>query len=148
MADFPFGETPESRGRLLTHARWEARLSDGRLAVQQDVGDGTEGETSSWLRLKAFCRQEGVSVRALSLRFRSHVVAAGPEGAAGYFLRPGVVGFAGGPTKAAYYAGHLDAGTGRVHVITWLVPELEPLDSEWRDPADPKGVGPSLIAAD
>lgn len=144
---FPFAENDTTRGRYLTHARWEAVLSDGRLAVQQDEGDGTEGEASSWLQLKSFCEAEGLSVAALRLRFRSHVVQVGPQNAQAYFFRPGVVGFMAGPTTKVLYAGYLDEASGLVRVTTLLAPALEVLVTDERDPADPVAVGPSLIRA-
>lgn len=139
---FPFGESPATAARFLTSARWEADLSDGAVAVQQ--GDGADGD-SCWLRLKAYCAARGLGVTGLRLRFRSHVVTGAQAGMPAYLLRTGVAARAGGPATPALYTGHLDPTTGLVHVVTWLCPELFPLCAEWRDPADPVGVGPSLI---
>lgn len=143
MADYPRGETPLSQALFLDHARWEATLSDESVALQQDGGDGVG--PSSWLWLARYCREAGLWVDRLRLRFRSHVVDAGPCGAPGYFYRPGVLGFAAGGTTRAAFAGHLDPATGAVQVVSWVLPDLTPHSSEWRDPADEKLVGPSLI---
>jgi hypothetical protein len=136
-------EDDYTRSRYYTHPRWVALLSDGTTALADDDRPG-EAEASAWQRLRAHCLGRGVWVVGLSLQFRSHVERPVPDGARGYFLRTNLIGWlADNVTRGYYLVGHLtDAG---VAVQRWCVPELLPGDTEVRDPADERLVGPSLI---
>lgn len=134
-----------ARSGYLTDARWIANLSDGTTCYQDDGRPG-EAEPSAWARLREHCRDKGVWVVGLSIQFRSNVVAAAPSGAFSYFFRKNVVGWLNGRTDHNYLTGHQDAPGGPVTVVRWATPALVPRDVETRDPADPLGVGDSLIS--
>jgi hypothetical protein len=140
---FRLTEDDEGRARYYTHARWEAVLSDGTTAVGDD-GPG-EAAPSAWMRLRDHCAAAGVFVVELRVRFRSHGERPVPAGAAGYFFRTCLVGWLDGVTQGYFLVGHQAAPGGPVRVQKWSVPELLPYGAEDRDPADEKGVGPSLI---
>lgn len=140
------------QSKYLDETLWVATLSDGTTAYQDDGRPGLD-ERSAWVRLRRHCLETGVRVTGISLRFRSRTVVAAPEGAAAYFFRKNIVGFAsGGANQHCYLVGWQEEPGGPVKVVRWRVPELVPTSlpgedgsMEERDPADPQAVGDSLI---
>lgn len=114
-------------------ALWRARLSDGRVIVQDDGRPGME-PASAWLRLKSHLQEHsGLSLLSLWIQFRSHhkknIL---PENASGYFFCKSEIGFWGsGSSQSFYLLGALQNGV--LTVQKWSVPELILVETKVRE---------------
>ncbi len=110
-------------------AVWVAEL-DGGEEVYMDDGRPGADPPQAWLRLLA----SGRTIRSLWLKFRSNEVRPLPRDAAGYFFCRSLVKTDGMASALSFYLiGHLEAGSGRLRVLRYLVPELVLVDESWRD---------------
>ncbi len=109
---------------------WIATLSDGRV-VYEDDGRPEYTECSAWKRLKSFCFQNGIYVKSMVIKFRSHTEVC-PPSEEGYFFRKGVLGVYGlDKTIHFYLTGPIIAG--KIHVRKWQVPEIVLESQETRE---------------
>lgn len=106
-------------------AIWYVELSDGTTVYQDDFRPGLN-PWSAWLRLGTHCRESGLRIRSLSLRFRSHVEDhILPRDADGYYFAKSAVRLLeGGDTAHFYLVGDLKSDDLKVY--RWAVPELVP----------------------
>lgn len=103
--------------------RWVVDLDNGQSVYEDDGRPGTEG--SAWPRLGAYCREHGLSIAAMRLQFRSHVVHL-PPGMDGYYFAKSSLGVWGEPESyAGFVAGYV--ANNQLLVRNFKVPELEPL---------------------
>lgn len=133
-----------TQSKFLNESRWEAYLSDGTIALQDDDREGIED--SAWIRLKQYLKDTNLKINNLSLRFRDNVIYPVPPNSAGYMLRRGVLStLHQQDTRKLIIVGHLDLVENKILAQTWFSPELIRFSSEWRDINSEREVGESLI---
>lgn len=103
----------------LHRARWEAWLSDGTHVFMDDYRPGVEPH-SAWERLGVHCKENGLYIVDMIIRFRSHVESMG-QNKDGYFFCKGVTASL-GKSLETFLTGTLDDGI--LVVQKWLVPSL------------------------
>lgn len=102
---------------------WSALLSDGRWVYQDDDRPG-ETEPRSWVRLQSYCHENGLYVKQMKIRFRSHEETM-PESDEGYFCRKRVLGsFSDGRAKTQEGLSLGPIKDGKIYVQVWLTPEI------------------------
>lgn len=117
--------------------RWIAELSNGQRVYQDDGRPGLQ-EYSAWIRLKDYCKQEGIYITNLYLQFRSNHVHPLPAKAEGYFFSHKSAIFSwGGETYGFYLVGHVEGDV--IKVKEYKVPELILFREEERSVDSGKG---------
>ena len=101
--------------------RWIAHLSNGERVFQDD-GRPEVYPPQAWLRLKDYCRQNGLRVVNLTLQFRSHHEAPLPANATAYFFINKIAKVQTGPQIEFLLIGHVE--NNKIKVQHWKVPEL------------------------
>jgi len=118
--------------------KWIVELSNGEH-VYQDDGRNLN-EESAWIRLGKYVKENGLTVVAMDLNFRSYWKRL-PRDADGYFFVNSVMGQFGSQHTIVYcIAGHLEDGV--IHVSKYEMPVLDPIETDTRDC---ETAGPCLI---
>lgn len=116
------------RGRAI----WVARLCDGREVFGDDSRPGLD-QWNAWVRLGEYCRENGLCIVDVRLRFRSRTIPAALPHAEGYYLCHGLAkNFEGGGSILFLTVGHLSRGA--VYAQQWKLPTLELIGRDVRDP--------------
>ena len=125
--DLYFGELAD------TNCVWTVTLSNGEKIFQDDGRPGVE-ESSAWIRLGRYCRNNSLSIVKMILSFRSNEILVG-ENARGYYFCKGLSALLfSNESNDLYMAGTLN-DEGSLIVNRWKVPELFSEGSESRNPA-------------
>lgn len=110
----------------LDKPHWFADISDGTRIFGDDGRPGLE--PNSWYRLRDYLYQNGLYIKKLFIRFRSHVEEIG-ESDIGYIFRKGILAaVVNGQNFHRFIVGVVREDG--VHVQVWNVPELIKDDSE------------------
>lgn len=118
--------------KIEDEARWIATLSDGRVVYSDDGRPGLE--FSSWSRLKKFCEEHSLYVKALTFQFRSHreQILSEDEDVDGLFLRRGLLAMmVSGKNFHSFIVGKIK--DGQCNAVKWRTPELIVESEEMRD---------------
>ncbi len=113
--------------------RWTATLSNNEVIYMDDYRPGLE-ESSAWLRLQRYCRENKLHIVEFWLQFRSNRILVEPANADGYyFVKSAWAIWGTDPTSShhAFVAGALV--DGKVRGAKWRLPELEQLERIERD---------------
>ena len=119
---------------------WMVVLNNGTTVYQDD---GRFEPNSAWERLGIYCKQNGLYITDMQIRFRTNIKKL-PSNKDGYFFCKMARGMFGGPkTLHLFLVGYLEDGL--LNLTKWKVPEMLEETSEIRDPA---GADICLIAKD
>lgn len=112
--------------------RWVVRLNNEEIIYADDDRPG-EDPPSAWLRLGAYCRDNGLYIVQMWLQFRSVRIEVKPANADGYFFAKSVFAVWGDDQSyEAYVVGTLRED-GKVYTTQWRVPELIRLEQGTRE---------------
>ena len=103
----------------------EYRKDKESVWVISELSDGSEiyfKDYKKWLEIKSKCEEESLSVEAIRLQYRSHVVRSNTKSSEGVYLVRSIMGEVGGITRNYYTVGKMKKGA--VHKSRWLLPEL------------------------
>ena len=110
---------------------WIATLSNGETIYQDDGRPNVEPK-SAWSRLKIYCEKNGLHIKNLKVKNRSHLEDVGSD-YDGYFFCKGARGFLfDGLTLHTFVIGILEGE--KLRVKRWRLPELIADSFEERDP--------------
>jgi hypothetical protein len=102
---------------------WIAKLSNNLLVYQDDDRYGRI--PNAWIRLKEYIKKNNLSVIALAVRFRSHIVEI-PPNSKGYYYAKSIF-MNGSTSKDCIAIGYYNEDTNKFDVTDFAIPELEPL---------------------
>lgn len=119
--------------------RWVVVLSNGEEYHQDDGRPGTD--EPAWKRLAKYCRENGVHVTDIYLRFRSHIERKTEyRNAEAYWFRFGITASVKPNKKGKQSFNTILIGVvrdGKMYVDNWRIPELILVESDIRDvPSD------------
>lgn len=117
---------------ILEKVRWVVTLSNGERIYQDDNRPG-EVEPKAWMRLRAYLKENNLSIVKFELQFCDHIEEAAPPNCDGYYFVQRVEAMAfteSNSTIRSYVIGFLKDGV--LKVIYWRVPEIIPTGSELR----------------
>lgn len=129
--------------RMLGNTCWIVELSNGETIIQDDDRPGVK-PNSAWERLGYYCSMNGLYIKNMKLKFRSHTEWIDSD-ADGFFFCRGVFGSF-QKCHQSYLTGTLKDGI--LEVVKWQVPELIQvpfIDDSMIQRRNPDEAGPCLI---